>query len=409
MLKMMKRGNWYHVKGKNSVGTLIPRHSSQCSNEDTAFEYLKSIDRAAEWPPKPPAPVEEKRDVPLPVALEKYLKHIRPKTKEVTRALYKREIESCMLRFLAELTDPVSKKPRPVTNVGQLERDHLVDMQDHWLNTVKVTTTLGHRRVSNAFVAYLVESGWLPKNPWKNVPKPASEHIATLPLDEDDTHANWNRVRAGIVPFLKGELLMKNGKPFLRPSNPLWQNPESFLAFLELMYETGLRRSDAILFDPRKLTATDQGNFAYTTDQQKSRHNRPKKVTVFLQPWLAEKLRALPVLDPVLRLPFYTARCASATNYVAKYVADPLTALGDALGIPGLRCHRFRDSFAVNFLNAGGSLEDLKVLLGHQKVAITELYYNPWVDSRRKAVEKRLNRARAQQDPATKLTVVPAA
>jgi integrase len=405
MLRKWKRGNWWHIEGKNSCGVLIKRHSTERSSKEAAQKYLLWIDTATEWPPKPPAPPVE--EVPFALALEKYLRYIWPKTKQATRDHYQYDLEHYMFRLLAEV------KPVPVLNVSQLRHDHLVDLQHHWLTTQAVGSALGHRRCSNAFLRFCVKpSGWLTANPWDDIPKPETNHIATLPLDEDKQHANWNRIRSSIVPFLKGELLMPNGKPFLRPSNPLWQHPENFLGLLELMYDTGLRRSDAIMFDPRQMKLTELGNWAYKTDQQKSRLNKEKPVTVFLEPWLAQKLRALPVLDE-LGLPFFkgglTHAKKAATTYVTHYVSTPLALLGETLGIPDLRCHRFRDSFAVNFLASGGSLEDLKVLLGHSKISVTEFYYNPWVKEREEALEKNLQRARARQNPATRLTVVPAA
>lgn len=401
MLRLKKRGNWWHVAGKNSVGTIVKRHSTECTDKDAAFAYLKSIDDATEWPRKKAVPQTPTSEVPLTVALEKYLKFIWPKTKETTRALYKYDLERYMINPLREIQ---------IVNVSQLTRDHFVDLQHDWLNhRVKRTDAVAktnyvavHRRISNTFVNYCVDSGWLAKNPWKTVPQPESDHIATLPLDTDDNHANWKRIRESIIPFLNGTLPELNGKPFRRPSNPLWQNPEAFLTLLELMYETGLRRSDAIMFDPDRLEPTELGNFDYTVPQFKTE----KSVTIFLEPWLAEKLKALPRLEPT-GLPFYSGTCTKPSAYLNWFVNQPLSKLGKLLGIPGgLRPHRFRDSFAVNFLNAGGSLEDLKELLGHQKVAVTERYYDPKVKSRKKAIEKRLIRARAQQNPSTKLSVV---
>lgn len=410
----------YHVKGKNAAGLMIPRHSTGATTIELARKYAKQIDDFTTLEQltkfrrnEPLVAVVEKVEMTFPMALEKYLKHIRPQTSPETRKLYERELKR-QFAFLADLKDPATQKPTPVTLVSQLERDHLVELQDSWLDEVVVVTALGKRRVSKSFMLYCVGSGWLAKNYWnrRDIPIPDDEdYIATLPLDVDDKHENWDKIRASVVAFLKGELLIanskdgkKDGQPFLNPTNPLVRNPEVFLALLELMYYTGLRRSDAILFDVRELEPTELGNFAYTIKQVKTK----KPVTVFLEPWLAMKLKALPTLDP--GMPFFQAGLHKTdTNYVNCYVARVLTALGETLGIADLRCHRFRDSFAVNFLNDGGSTDDLKLLLGHQKVETTERYYAPWVTSRKKALEKRLVKVRGQQEPTLKLAVVPPA
>jgi integrase/recombinase XerD len=40
--------------------------------------------------------------------------------------------------------------------------------------------------------------------------------------------------------------------------------------------------------------------------------------------------------------------------------------------------HRFRDTFAVALLNAGATLEQVSMLLGHTSIRVTQKYYNPW-------------------------------
>ena len=54
-----------------------------------------------------------------------------------------------------------------------------------------------------------------------------------------------------------------------------------------------------------------------------------------------------------------------------KYQLNKATAKA---GIEHLRPHDMRHSFAVNFLNRGGSLEHLQRLLGHQKITTTQRY-----------------------------------
>lgn len=50
--------------------------------------------------------------------------------------------------------------------------------------------------------------------------------------------------------------------------------------------------------------------------------------------------------------------------------------LGKAAGLEGVRCspHTARHSFAVNFLNGGGSLRSLQMMLGHSRITTTEKY-----------------------------------
>jgi integrase len=50
--------------------------------------------------------------------------------------------------------------------------------------------------------------------------------------------------------------------------------------------------------------------------------------------------------------------------------------------------HRFRDTFAVDLLGRGVSLESVSRLLGHQSIKITEKHYSPWVKTRQEALER---------------------
>jgi integrase len=61
--------------------------------------------------------------------------------------------------------------------------------------------------------------------------------------------------------------------------------------------------------------------------------------------------------------------------------------LFDIAGIPDGHAHRLRDTFAVDLLQRGVSLEDVSVLLGHSSIRITEKHYAPWVKSRQELLE----------------------
>jgi len=54
--------------------------------------------------------------------------------------------------------------------------------------------------------------------------------------------------------------------------------------------------------------------------------------------------------------------------------------------------HRMRDTFAIEFLNAGGELHELQMLLGHSSIRTTERHYAPWVKSRQKRLSEAVRR-----------------
>jgi integrase/recombinase XerD len=62
--------------------------------------------------------------------------------------------------------------------------------------------------------------------------------------------------------------------------------------------------------------------------------------------------------------------------------------------------HRFRDTFAVELLQAGVSLENVSVLLGHQNIRVTEKHYSPWVQTRQAMLDDEVRRATARAEMA---------
>jgi integrase/recombinase XerD len=62
--------------------------------------------------------------------------------------------------------------------------------------------------------------------------------------------------------------------------------------------------------------------------------------------------------------------------------------------------HRFRDTFAVEFLQAGqgGRLEDLSKLLGHSNIRTTEKHYAAWTKGRRDRLRNIAQESFQQQD-----------
>jgi integrase len=59
--------------------------------------------------------------------------------------------------------------------------------------------------------------------------------------------------------------------------------------------------------------------------------------------------------------------------------------------------HGFRDTFAVEFLSSGGSMEELQRLLGHKSIDITQKHYAHWDERRRKQLDQSIDTMHARE------------
>jgi site-specific recombinase XerD len=336
----------------------VPRQSTKAETWEAACSALKRYNRPEEKPV---------RRITPSAAIEQWLtEEVEPNNRESTQKLY-RIAAGELVVFLTK---------SGLTYVDEVTVDRILELRAEWLaRGLKRSTINAYRTYLNIWLAYCVLRGWMKENPVakvKALKKKSTDDEPTLPLDSEGD-ANWQLVHRSLVPFLE--------RRDSRSERSIQQHPQHFLALIELLYHTGLRISDALFFDPRRIVDTPHGG-SYTTRQIKNDHD----VTVFLETWLVQKLRSLTPLGDYL---FFDG--GDWQYYINCHIRNPLAALGRELGFAAsLRPHRFRDSFAVNSLNQGVAISDLKDLLGHKSIATTEKYYLPWVRSRQVALEKRL-------------------
>jgi integrase len=410
VLKLKARGPWYHVEGKNTMGVKVPRHTLQIAVYDkdgkidkvtkkVAEAKVLELERVTEWPPRKVEAPKEDRGLKLIDAYNLWLGQYREGSS--TREAYS-AVEKILV---APLTD------EGVAFIKDVSSERLRALQASWAKQHKLKTIQNRRSYTSCFFNYCVKYHDLAKNPWGPVDsikekkltredimagKSRDTGIATLPLDLKG-NANWLRIQEAIPAFVRFELPGQK----IRRGNPLLLHPETFITMLWLMYETGLRRSDALIFRPDWIVNTRHGG-RYSTTQVKT----GDEVVCFLPQPLVDRLRALPLLkwrgDPSVpgagMYPFYDgSRGGNHHNYLKDNLDTPLRELGQLLfgkDAPSLRAHRFRDSFAVNQLNMGLSLEDLRRMLGHRSVTTTEKYYAPYVLGMQEAVMNRQAAAR---------------
>lgn len=286
-----------------------------------------------------------------------------------------------LTRYYAAV-NATSSAAKQLKRVSDLTPAHIDSMRLEWIERgLERSSRNTYLKFIKRFLKFCMKRGYIVSNPAEGVESapetkkrrlgddPDEENHVTLPLDVEGT-ANWDRILAAAADFIA-----QRGKRGPQRESGFARYPLNFVALLRLMYETGLRISDATFFDVDRLEMDGQGGI-YTTVQIKTGH----PVTVFPSLDLCRFVTSLPRLYGGKYL-FYDGRTKWKT-FVNVHARIPLQKLGESLGIADVRPHRFRDSFAVNQRNLGVSMPDLRDLLGHTDIATTEKYYGPKVKSR---------------------------
>lgn len=224
------------------------------------------------------------------------------------------------------------------------------------------STTKTRLTVVKMFFRFVRRQRWIKENPMELIyvskakrGETQADH-KTLPVDVKGGDRNYRNLLDAIDQ-------RRNGAAHLN-------------AITQLMYETGLRVSDAMMFDLSTVEVDEDGWGVYTATQIKT----GLPVTVGIPPQLMEVLTALPARSP--RHLFLPAG-VKFRPYYRNNVYGPLKLAGDAAGVHDMHPHRLRDSFAVNRLNEGMTMDQVSLLLGHASVLMTEMYYAPFVQSRK--------------------------
>ena len=71
----------------------------------------------------------------------------------------------------------------------------------------------------------------------------------------------------------------------------------------------------------------------------------------------------------------------------SKHWQARLKRMFELAGIPDGHAHRFRDTFAVELLLSGTTIEEVAALLGHYDTKITQKHYSPWAKARQDRLE----------------------
>ena len=270
-----------------------------------------------------------------------------------------RNLSSASLGKYRLLTEEL-KKVFEGRSVATLSVDEVRRYRESWdLAPVSAYKKLERLRT---FFRFCVDSQWIHTNPAKGIKPPVVHQRPTLPVTNEDFE----------------KILWACD---LYPTNGIYEegNRVRLKAFVLMLRYSGLRIRDVTLLSDDKL----KGNKLLL-------YSAKTKVPVYV-----------PLPDFVVKELHKAGELISGKYFfwsghgeIKSCVNDWQRSLARLSKLAGVKfhAHQLRDSFAVDLLSNGVSLEDVATLLGNT-VKIAEKHYAPWVKSRQISLEKSIEKA----------------
>ena len=239
--------------------------------------------------------------------------------------------------------------------VGSITPDEIRAMRKEW----KLAAITAQKRMEmvRKFFSFCVDAEWIEKSPARLVKMAPAKYDPTLPFtDQEMEKIIW-------------------AADSIREAHPKIpeETPKKLKALILLMRHSGIRISDAVMFRRDKL---HDGKLFLR--QEKTKH--PVWV-----PLPKHVVQALADCDEGNEYFFYR-QVGKPKSAITEW-QQRLKLVYNMAGVADGHSHRLRDTFSVDLLQNGVSLETVSQLLGHTSIKTTQKHYAPWVKTRQDALE----------------------
>ncbi len=256
-------------------------------------------------------------------------RHLRPSTLKRYTSLFRAWQAHASEKGLAELTE--------------FDQAEMRAWRESW--SCKPATQRLQIKLLRAFFTYAVDAGWVRASPVVKLKAPRTPDHPKMPLTKEE-------VVSLVVTAREADKTEEE-------------------ALILLMRYSGLSIRDAVTLRRDAIDSHDNLTL-----------RRAKSGELVIVPLHSLAIKALERMEPPnLQNFFWPGR--SQPLSATKYWRDRLNLVARKAGVQNFTPHRLRHTFAVEFLTAGESIEDLSTLLGHSSVYTTERYYAQWNMARR--------------------------
>jgi integrase/recombinase XerD len=225
--------------------------------------------------------------------------------------------------------------------------------------TVSNKTILNYHIGLSAFWTWALDEGLVKENYLRSITKAKAEKPDIIPFTEDDLRHLITAVRYS-KPYARA------GKKISRHSLP--EADRNYAIILALL-DTGLRVSELchLTIKDSDLRSKDKSIKVINGKGKKDRHLPiSSRTATAIWKYLATRPNAR-LSEPLF--------ATDSGKLMDRYgVAKMLVALEERAGVPDVFPHRFRHTFAINYLKNGGNVYGLQASLGHESMEMCLRY-----------------------------------
>jgi integrase len=258
------------------------------------------------------------------------------------------------------------------------------DLLDKWRGEWGIDAEISYNRMGQtsqspflsylkSFCRYMTSLDYFHKDPAAGLASIAIDFKPAQPLTADQ----YNELLAAVEPFCAAQ------------SGIVSRMAAEIRAEIQAQRWTGLRLSDSVAMSRSALVGNRISLTTHKTNYRIENMVIPDDV--------AAELAALPVARPGFKATHFFRKEGRSTvtsleTWWEMKVFKPLNAFLNFVDDDGqpmwFHTHMLRDTFAVELLIQGVSLDEVSRLLTHKSVAVTEKHYAPWVKARREKLER---------------------
>jgi len=248
----------------------------------------------------------------------------------------------------------------------RLLRHLTVERLDEFRSTWKDGALSASKKLERvrAFFKFAQSRKWIVEDPGSELRAPKVVSKPTMPFTQEEVA----RILGAVELYIQKTA-----------SNGL-ENARRLVAFILVLRFTGMRISDVVGLNAERITGQRLLLFTAKTGVP---------VHIVLPEFVLIALEATPRKSESY---FFWSGVGNLDSAVRSWQTR-LRRLFELARVQKGHAHRFRDTFAVELLQAGVPIERVSVLLGHQSIRVTEKHYNPWVRSRQDQLDADLERA----------------